>query len=103
MTDYEEQPLLAHVLTSLSPLPIRVLSSSLLTCLDDFVHVHRWPNLENVRVHQRRMLRHELYRMIHVPRLEDKDPAELFFRFRIWSIRSGDFAVFPIQRPGIFR
>jgi hypothetical protein len=56
----------------------RVLSSSLLTCLHDFVHVPRWPNLENVAVRQRRMLRHQLYSMIHVPRLKDENAAELF-------------------------
>jgi len=45
------------------------LSPSLLTCFHHFVHVRRWPNLENVAVLQGRMLRHELYSMIHVPRL----------------------------------
>jgi hypothetical protein len=44
-----------------------VLSRSLLTCLHDFVHVPRWPNLENVAIRQRRMLADELYSMIHVP------------------------------------
>src|SRR5260370_34487192 len=46
-----------------------VLSPALLTCLHDFVHVRRWPNLENVAMGQRRMLADELYSMIHVPRL----------------------------------
>jgi hypothetical protein len=29
------------------------------------------------------MLRHELYSMIHVPRLKDENAAELFLGFRI--------------------
>src|SRR5215469_4953959 len=37
------------------------LSPSLLACLDDFVHVPRWPNLEDVAIRQRRMLADELY------------------------------------------
>src|SRR5580704_11218849 len=37
-----------------------VLSPSLLTCLHDFAHVPCRPNLENVAVFHRRMLRHEL-------------------------------------------
>src|SRR5215469_15744255 len=53
-----------------------VLSPSLLTCLQDFVHVPRWPNLENVAIRQRRMLADELYSMIHVPRLKDENAAE---------------------------
>src|SRR5579864_2748487 len=60
-----------------------VLSPSLLSCLHDFVHVRRWPNLENVAVLQRRMLADELYSVIHVPRLKDKYAAELFLGFRI--------------------
>src|SRR5215472_9066338 len=73
------------------------LSPSLLTCLHDFVHVRRWPNLENVAVLQGRMVRHELYSMIHVPRLKDENAAELFLGFRIGTVRSCDFAILPIQ------
>jgi hypothetical protein len=51
-----------------------VLFPSLLTCLHDFVHVPRWPNLENVAMRQRRMLADELYSMIHVPCLKDEKP-----------------------------
>jgi hypothetical protein len=60
----------------------RVLSSSLLTCLHDFVHVPRLPNLENVATRQRQMLSHELYSMIRVPRLKDENAAELFIPSR---------------------
>jgi len=35
----------------------------------------------NVAIRQRRMLRHELYSMIHVPRLKDENAAELFLGF----------------------
>jgi hypothetical protein len=52
---------------------------------------------------QRRMLRHELCSMIHVPRLKDENAAELFFGFRIGTVRSCDFAVLPIQGQGGFR
>ena len=52
-----------------------VLSSSLLACLDDFIHVRCWPNLENVAVSQRRMPADELYSMIHVPRLKNENAA----------------------------
>jgi len=79
-----------------------VLSPSLLTCLHDFVQVRRWPNLENAAVLQGRMLRHELYSVIHVPRLKDENAAELFLGFRIRTIRSCDFAVLPIQGQGGF-
>jgi hypothetical protein len=80
----------------------RVLSSLLLTCLHDFVHVPRWPNLENVAIRQRRMLRHELYSMIHVPRLKDENAAELFLGFRLGTVSSCHFAVLPIQGQGGF-
>ncbi len=58
-----------------------VLSPPLLACLDDFAHVPGWPNFENVAIRQRRMLRHELYRMIHVPRHKDENAAKLFLGF----------------------
>src|SRR5216684_7622133 len=74
-----------------------VLSPALLTCLHDFVHVRRWPNLENVAIGQRRMLADELYSMIHVPRLKDENAAELFLGFRIGTVCSCDFAVLPRQ------
>src|SRR6478672_5201916 len=80
-----------------------VLSPSLLTCLHHFAQVRRWPNLENAAVLQGRMLRDELYSMIHVPRLEDENAAELFLGFRIGTVRSCDFAVLPIQGQGGFR
>src|SRR5262245_37250702 len=80
-----------------------VLSPSLLTCLHDFVHVSRWPNLENVAIRHRRMLRHELYSMIHVPRLKDENAAELFLGFGIGAIGRCHFAVLPIQGQGGLR
>jgi hypothetical protein len=46
-------------------------SPSLLTGLYDFVHVPRWPNLENVAIRQSRVLADELYSMIHISRLKD--------------------------------
>src|SRR5262245_62020151 len=49
------------------------------------------------------MLRHELYSMIHVPRLKDENAAELFLGFRIGTVRSCDLAVLPIQGQGGFR
>src|SRR5215469_6732767 len=80
-----------------------VFSPPLLTCLHDFVHVCRRPDLKNVAVLEGGMLRHELYSMIHVPRLKHKNAAELFLGFGIGAVRSGDFAVFPIQGEGGFR
>src|SRR5215470_7583324 len=77
-----------------------VLSPALLTCAHDFVHVPCWPNLENVAIPQRRMLAHELYSMIHVPRLKDKNAAELFLGFRIGTVGGCDFAVLPVQSQG---
>src|SRR6185369_8404050 len=79
------------------------LSPSLLTCLDDFVHVARWPDLENVAIRQRRMLADELYSMIHVPRLQDENAAELFLGFRIGTVGRCHFAVLPTQGQGGFR
>src|SRR5262245_62282873 len=49
------------------------------------------------------MLRHELYSMIHVPRLKDENAAELFLGFGIGTVRGCDFAVLPIQGQGGFR
>src|SRR5215472_2790478 len=80
-----------------------VLPPSLLTCLHEFIHVRRRPNLEKVAVLQRRMLRHELYSMIHVPRLKDENAAELFLGFRVGAVRGCDFAVLPVQGQGGLR
>src|SRR4030095_4821066 len=49
------------------------------------------------------MLRHELYRMIHVPRLKDEKAAELFLGFHKGAVRGCDFAVLPIEGQGGFR
>ena len=70
---------------------------SLLTGLYDFVHVPRWPNLEDVAVRQRRMLADQLYGMIHIPRLKHENTAELFLGFRIGTICSRHFAVLRTQ------
>src|SRR5215472_11502840 len=80
-----------------------LLSPSLLTCLHDFAHVPCRPNLENVAVFQGRMLRHELYGMIHVPRLKDENAAELFLGFRVGTVGGRDFAVLPVQGQRGFR
>src|SRR5579862_5876508 len=80
-----------------------VLSPSLLTCLHHFGQVRRRPNLENAAVLQGRMLRHELYCMIQVPRLRDENAAELFLGFRIGTVRRCDFVVLPVQGQGGFR
>src|SRR5260370_34985859 len=80
-----------------------VLSPALLTCLHQFIDVRRWPNLENVAVLQGRMLRHDLYSMIHVPRLKDENAAELFFGFGIGAVGRCHLAVLPIQGQGGLR
>src|SRR5215472_13320972 len=49
------------------------------------------------------MLRHELYSMIHVPRLEDSDAADLFLGFHIRAVSRCHFAVLPRQSQGGFR
>src|SRR2546425_4287936 len=77
-----------------------VLSPALLTCLHQFIHVRRGPNLKNVAVLQGRMLRHELYSMINVPRLKDENAAELFFGFGIGAVGRCHLAVLPIQGQG---
>src|SRR5260370_12083888 len=70
-----------------------VLSPALLACLHDFIHVRRWPNLENVAIPQSRMLADELYSMIHVSRLKDENAAELFFGFGIRAVGCCQLAV----------
>src|ERR1700733_11631235 len=74
-----------------------VLSPALLTCLHQFMHVRRWPNLENVAIRQSWMAADELYSMIHVPRLKDENAADLFFGFGIGAVGDCHFAVLPIQ------
>src|ERR1051326_2426762 len=76
---------------------------SLLTCLDNFAHVPHWPNLENIAERRRRMLRHELHSMIHVPRLKDENAAELFLGFRVGAVGDCNLALLPIQGQGSFR
>jgi hypothetical protein len=49
------------------------------------------------------MLRHELYSMIHVPRLKHANAAELLLGFRIGTVGRRDFAVLPRQGQGGFR
>src|SRR5580700_199170 len=80
-----------------------VLSASLLACLYDFIHVPRWPNLENVAIRQSRMLADELYSMIQVSRLEHENAAELFFGFGIGAVGRCHFAVLPREGQGGFR
>src|ERR1700751_2841881 len=79
------------------------LSPSLLARLHDFAHVPRGANLPNVAVLQGRMLRNELYSMIHIPSLKHENAAELFLGFRIGAVRGSDFAVLPIKGQGSFR
>src|SRR5215467_7182923 len=85
--------LMSHPLSVTPCSACSVLSPSLLTCLDDFIHVRHRPKLENVAVRQGRMLRHELQRMIHVPRLKDENPADLFLGFRVGTVGGYHFAV----------
>src|SRR5260370_19300148 len=80
-----------------------VLSPALLTCLHQFIDVRRWPNLENVAVLQGRMLRHELYSMIHVPRLKDENAAELLLGFGIGAVGRCHLAALPGQGQGGLR
>src|SRR3984957_13357958 len=49
------------------------------------------------------MLADELYSMIHVPRLNHKNAAELFFGFGIGTVRRCHLAVLPIQSQGGLR
>src|ERR1700722_8000868 len=86
-----------------SPSSRGILSPPPLALLHHFVQVRRWPDFENAAVLQGRMLRHELYSMIQVPRLKDENAAELFLGFRIGTVRGRDFAVLPIQGQGGFR
>src|ERR1700677_3174683 len=63
-----------------------VLAPPLLACLHDFAHVPSWPNLENTAKRQRRMLADQLHSMVHVPRLKDKNAADLFLGFGIGTV-----------------
>src|SRR3979411_2389941 len=95
-----------HLVSSSSVTPCSacsVLSPSLLACLHDFIHVRRWPNLENVAIRHSRMLADELYSMIHVPRLKDENAAELFFGFGVGAVGNCHLAVLPIQGQGGLR
>src|SRR5580698_6661172 len=85
------------------PSGCNVLSPPLLARLDDFVHVAHWTDLPSVAIRHRRMLRYELYSMIHVPRFKHKNPAELFLGFGIGTVGSSHFAVLPGQGQGGFR
>src|ERR1700741_3376792 len=68
-----------------------ILSPSPLALSHESAYIRRWPNLENAAVFQGRMLRNELYSMIHVPRLKDENAAELFLGFRIGTVHRRDF------------
>src|ERR1700678_2594608 len=80
-----------------------ILSPPLLAGFHDSAHIPHWPNLENAAVLQRWMLRDELLSMIHVPRLQDENAAELLLGFRIRTVGSSDFAVLPREGQGGFR
>lgn len=49
---------------------------------EHLVQIGGWPNLPWI-ISQARMLRDELNRVIHVPRLGHKNAAELFLAFRV--------------------
>ena len=49
------------------------------------------------------MLAHELYSMIHVPRLQDENAAELFFGFGKGAVGRCHLVVLPIQGQGGLR
>ena len=57
----------------------------------------RWPNLEKTAMLQARMLRHELYSMIHVAPPQGRECRRVVPCFRIGTVRSYDLAVLPIQ------
>src|SRR5262245_16179697 len=80
-----------------------VLSPPLLACPPDFAHIPHRPNLPNGAVFQGRMLRHELYSMIHIPRLKDANAAELFLGFRVGTVGGCHFAVLPVNGQRGFR
>src|SRR5215471_1961376 len=99
----QTNPFLPSTVVSYPCRPSGVLSAPLLARLLDFAHVPHWPNLPSGAVFQGRMLRHELYRMIYVPRFKDANAADLFLGFRVWTVGGCDFAVFPIQGQRSFR
>src|SRR5580692_5719070 len=80
-----------------------VLAPPLLACLLDFAHVPNWSYLPQRPELQGRMLRHQLYSMIHVPRLKHAKAAELLLGFRIGTVGRRDFPVLPIQGQRGFR
>src|SRR5882724_4942685 len=75
------------------PSSASVLSPPLLACVHDFAHVPCRPNLEKSAKRQRRMPADQLYSMVHVPRLKDKNAADLFLGFRIGTVGRCHFAV----------
>jgi hypothetical protein len=77
-----------------------VLAPPLLARLHNFAYVPGWPNLENIAMRQSRMLANELDSMIHIPRLKNKNAAELFFGFGIGAVSRCHLAVLPGQRQG---
>jgi hypothetical protein len=73
------------------------LSPPLFALLNHSTHIESWTYLEYRPILQRRMLRDELNGMIHVPRLQHKNAADLFLGFRIGTVGGRNFAVLPIQ------
>src|SRR5579863_5174797 len=80
-----------------------MLSASLLAGFSEFAHIPRRPDVENGAVLQGRMLRHELYRVIHVARLNDAKAAQLFLGFHVRTIGRRGFAVLPTHGQCSFR
>src|ERR1051326_1181067 len=48
------------------------------------------------------MILHELYGVIHIPRLKDENAADLFLGFGKGAVGNCDFAVLPTDCPGEF-
>src|SRR5579871_6705689 len=67
-----------------------------LTLLDHPAQVHHRPYLKRPVLHAG-MFRHQLNRVIQIPRFEEKDSTDLLFRLRIRPVGNGHLAILPPQ------
>src|SRR5712664_2429725 len=74
--------------------------STELAFLNQILQVGGRPDLEGPSPHAR-VLGHQLYGMVQIPRLEQQDSSQLLFRFGEWTVCNDHFPALKSQRRGV--